>query len=196
MRVRPPVAMDENHAIGCQKLTQQNEPRMHKRQVALNPATPLIPIGDRVTGRRVAGPGCMGCPENGAYPKRRININTRNALRLLRNQALQNAEIIAVNQARRSGWLSNAVMLTSDDHRHWRIGLDGAIATPWPGKTAVIGDAHESVDYNPDSIPGGGTVRWNGCSFSGSHGNQREEQRVYSYDDKGQGNIDKCASQS
>ena len=118
MRVRPPVTMHENDAIGCQKLTQQNEPRMHKRQVALNPATPLIPIGDRVTGRRVAGPGCMGCPENGAYPKRRININARNALRLLRNQALQNAEIIAVNQARRRGWLSNAVMLTSDDHRH------------------------------------------------------------------------------
>ena len=196
MRVRPPVAMDENHAIGCQKLAQQNEPRMHKRQVSLNPTAPLIPIGDRVIGSRVAGPGCMGCPEYGAYPKRGINIDTRNALRLLRYQMLQNAEIVAVNQARRRGWLSNTVMLTSDDHRQWWIGLDGAIATPWPSKTAVIGDAHESVDYNPDSIPSGGTVRWNGCSFSGPHGNQREEQRVYSYDDKGQGNIDKCASQS
>ena len=90
---------------------------MHKRQVALNPTTPLIPIGYRVTGRRVAGPGCMGCPENGAYPKRRINIDARNALRLLRYQVLQNAEIVAVNQLRRSGWFSNTVMLTSDDLR-------------------------------------------------------------------------------
>jgi hypothetical protein len=110
--------MDENHAIGCQKLTQQNEPRMHKRQVALNPATPLIPIGYWVTGFCVPGPGCMGCPENGAYSKRGINIDARNALWSLRNQALQNAEIIAVNQARRRGWCSNTVMLTSDDHRH------------------------------------------------------------------------------
>lgn len=187
MRVRTPVTVDENNAIGRQKFPQQDEPRMHKRQVALNPATPLIPIGDRVTGRRVACPGCMGCPENGAYPKRWINIDARNALRLLRNQALQNAEIVAVNQPRRSGWFSNTVMLTSDDFRNGWIGFDGAFATPWPGKAAVISDAHESVDYNPDSIPGGGTVRWNGCSFSDPHGNQREEQRVYSYDDKGQG---------
>jgi hypothetical protein len=90
---------------------------MHKRQVALNPAIPLIPIGYWVTGFRVAGPGCMRCPENGAYPKRRINIYARNALWSLRNQALQNAEIIAVNQARRRGWCSNTVMLTSDDYR-------------------------------------------------------------------------------
>jgi hypothetical protein len=58
----------------------------------------------------------MGCPENGAYSKWGINVNARNALWSLRNQALQYAEIIAVNQARRRGWCSNTVMLTSDDH--------------------------------------------------------------------------------
>jgi hypothetical protein len=60
----------------------------------------------------------MGCPENGAYPKWGINIDARYALRLLRYQLLQNAEIVAVNQPRRSGWCSNTVMLTSDNLKH------------------------------------------------------------------------------
>jgi len=117
MRVRTPVAVNENHSIGCQKFPQQNEPRMHKRQVSLNPTAPLVPIGYRVAGCRVASTSCMGCPENGAYSKWGINIDARYALRLLRYQLLQNAEIVAVNQPCRSGWVSNTVMLKSDELR-------------------------------------------------------------------------------
>ena len=111
----PPVTVDKNDAIGCQKLTQQQQAWVHKGQVALDTAAPLVTVRNRVTGFGIAGAGRVGCAKYGSNPKWRIDVNTRDALRLLPHKVLKDTKIITMNQSCCGGWATNLVMFASTE---------------------------------------------------------------------------------